>query len=438
LNTTVEDITSTKKRLKIEIPLDIIEKEYKSSLNKVRQTAKIPGFRQGKVPVNLIEKKFGSNIKEDVLDRLVPDYYSKALKDAELVPVTMPTFESTLEIKRNEPLLFSLTVEVRPKISDFNYTGLKIDDIDTHLDDKEIEDTIKMIQEQKAMFDVVDREIKTDDLLVIDYVKLDETGEKELSSNKDQVMNLGSNIAPKGILEAVVGKRKGDVVELDLPSFEGNVEGVVTEEKTGKGNLIRITIKEVKEKRLPEIDDEFAKDFGHESLEILRKKINEGLIITKKENAAKKQKEKLHDFLVESHDFDIPESLIERQLRNLVINKKLADKQSNELTADAKAGAVSENIDDSGLAEKLRPQAMKNAKSAILLDMIAEKEGITVTEEELKARIVLLAQQFQATPEAVINFFVTKDGSLENLKYELRDEKVLDVVLSKAEIIKGE
>lgn len=434
MSITVEDISNTKKRLKIEIPTDIIEKEYKSSLESVRQRAKIPGFRPGKAPVNLIEKKFGEDIKSDIIERLVPDYYSKALKDSELVPVTMPNFEDKPDLKRNEPLSFSFTVEVRPKINDLSYTGLKVEDIAAAVEDKEIEDTLKGLQEERAMFEVVDREIKEDNLIVIDYIKLDPAGVKELSSAKDQVMNLSNNLVPKGILDELVGRKKGDVVEISLPS----VEGEEVKEDTDKGNRLRITVKEVKEKKLPEIDSEFAKDFGHESLESLREKIKEGLLKAKKDNAAKQQKSKLLDMLVESRDFDIPESLLEREIETLVVNEKASKKQTKELISEADAKAATETTDDSELIDKIRPKAVNNVKATILLDMIAEKENISVTEEEMKTKIMLLARHFQTTPEAVINLFVTKDGSLENLKHTIRDEKVLDLILSKAEIIKGE
>ncbi len=442
MNSTVEDISSTKKRLKIEIPSDIIEKEYKTSLDKVRQKAKIPGFRPGKVPVNLIEKKFGNDIKADIIERLVPEYYTKALKEADLVPVTMPSFENKLDIKRNEPLSFTLTVEVRPDISNLNYTGLKIEDIDVTVDEKDIDETIKGLQEERAIYEVVDtsegtgREIRVDDLIVIDYIKFDASGEKELSSGKDQVMKLDNKITPPGIIEEVVGRKKGEVIEISLPSFEGNEPK--EKEKTDTGSRIRITIKEVKEKKLSEIDDEFAKDLNHETLESLKEKIREKILDAKKENALKQQKAKLHDLLIESHNFDVPESLLEKELETLVVNEKLSKKNSKELISEASTGKTSADDDDSEITERLRPKAINNAKSTILLDTIAEKEAITVTEEELKAKIVQLAQHLQTTPDAVINLFVTKDGSLENFRHTVRDEKVLDLVLSKAEIVKGD
>jgi len=431
LTAIIEDISATKKRLKIEIPTEIIEKEFSAGLDNVRQRARIPGFRPGKAPVSLIEKKFGGDIKSDIIDRLVPDYYSRALKEANLVPVTMPKFESAIDLKRNEPLSIALTVEVRPNIADLKYAGLKIDEVVVGVDEKEVDDTIKGLQEERALFEAVDREIKKDDIIVIDYVKYDSSGEKELASAKDQVMNLGNNLAPQGILEALVGRKKGDVTEIDLPSFEGEEAG----EGADKGSRLKITIKEVKEKKLPDIDNEFAKDFGHDTLEAFREKVRESILKAKQDRAAGGSKDKLLEMLVTGHEFDIPESLFEKELEKLVVNEKHARKKSDEVASPESAPA--DAAADDKLAEELKPKAINSVKAAMILDVIAEKENITATEDELKKRIAALAGHFKTTPEAIINFFVTKDGSLDNLNRNIRDEKVLDLVLSKAEIVKG-
>lgn len=424
----VEDISTTKKRLKIEIPIDIIEKEYRESLDSVRKRAKIPGFRPGKAPESLIEKRFGNDIKSDIIDKLVPRYYSDALKEASLVPVTLPHLEESLELKRNHPLSFALTVEVRPNIEDLRYTGLQVETIPATVEDDEIEETLKGLQEERAVFEAVERDIREDDVLIIDYVKLDPTGKKELSSAKEQVMNLGNRITPKGILEEIIGKKKGDTVEITLPSFEGEeqVEG------SGKGNLLRITIKEVKEKKLPGIDDEFAKDLGKDDLSSLRGQVRETILKAKAERAASAQKEKLLSGLIDAYDFDLPETLLEKEIETLVINEKHRKKQA---PPDVQETAAQE--DDSKIAEEVRPKAVRNVKGSILLDLIAEKENITVSEEELRSRITLLARHLQTTPERVMNLYVTKDGSLESLRRTVRNEKVMDLVLSKADIAEG-
>ena len=425
--TTVEDISSTKKRLKIEIPADILEREYSDSVNKIRQRARIPGFRQGKAPVNLIEKRFGDEIRSELLEKLIPTYYAQAVKEADLAPVTMPKIETELDIRRNEPLLFSLTIEVRPKIDTLNYSGIAVSHVEVSIDDKELEDTLKGLQNDRAMFEAVDREVGEDDLLIIDYVKLDPTGEKELSTAKDQVMNLGNKLTPHGILQGLVHKKKGDTVEIVLPE----VVGQELKEDSDKGNRLRITIKEVKEKKLPEIDDEFAKDFGHESLDILKEKIKEGILAAKQGNAQKQQKSKIVDTLIDSHTFDVPESLVGAELQHLIMNERYSDNPAKQENA-ASAAKI-----DTEMAEKLRPKAFRNVKTTIILDAIAEKENITVSEAEMKDRISLIAKQLQATPDAVVNLFMTRDGSLDNLRHNIREEKVLDFLLSRAEITKG-
>jgi trigger factor len=429
LTSAVENISGTKKRLKIEIPTDVVEKEYTESIDKVKQRARIPGFRPGKAPSSLIEKKFGEDIKAEIIDKLVPRYYSDALKEAELVPVTMPEFETAVELKRNEPLSFALTVEVRPAVPDFEYTGLEVEESVPEVEEKEIDEMIEGLREERAMFEAVDREIRKDDLLVIDYVKLDPSGEKELSSAKEQVMDLGNKLAPPAILESLVGRRKGDLVDISVPSFE---KGEAKEEEPGGGSLVRITVKEVKEKKLPEVDDEFAKDFGSETISAFRENVREKIAQAKKDKAAAGQKEKLLDRLVESHEFEVPEALLEHELDKLVVNEKHS---RNKPGAPGDEKPVEE--EDSAIAERLRPKAVHNVKAGILLDIIAEKEGITATEEEMKTRIGLLARHLQTTPDAVINLFVTRDGSLDTFRRTIRDEKVMDLVLSKAEKVKG-
>lgn len=425
--TTVEDISATKKRLKIEIPADILEKEYSDSLDKIRQRARIPGFRQGKTPISIIEKRFGEEIKSEMLEKLVPTYYAQAVKDADISPVSMPKIEEGLNFKRNEPLSFSLTVEVRPKIDNLNYNGIEVGDIEVSVDDGEIEDTVKGLQNDRAMFEAVDRAIGENDLLIIDYVKLDPSGEKELSTAKDQVMNLDNKITPRGILDAVLGKKKGDTVEITLPDVNIEEQKEVAE----KGNRLRITIKEIKEKKLPDLDDEFSKDFGHDSLATLKEKIREGILAAKQGNAKKQQKSSIVDALVNNHTFDVPESLTKAELEHLIMNAKNADQHAQH-SIDAAPDKT-----DKELAEALRPKAMRNVKATIILDEIAEKENISVTEAEMKDRIALIAKQLQATPDAIVNLFMTRDGSLDNLRHNIREEKVLDFLFSRAEITKG-
>lgn len=420
----IEDISSTKKRLTIEIPGDVIDREYKDSLARIRQKANIPGFRPGKAPVNLIEKKFEQEIKSDLVDRLIPKYYTQAMKEADLFPVAMPDFEGDIDINKSGPLSFALTVEVMPKIDNLAYTGLKVEDIPVQVEGNEIDETMKGLREGKAVFEVVDREVREDDLLVIDYAKLDPSGTTELSSAKDQILNLGNKLTPKGILDGVVGRRKGETCEIVLPSVEG--EEIKDDDQ---GNRLRITIREIKEKKLPPVDDEFAKDLGFDTVDALREKIREGILQSKKDKAAGSQKAKLLEALVAGHNVEVPDAMLKREIENLEL-KRLQGNQAG-------PGDAGPEEDEAKTGGDLRQKALHNVRASLILAEIAEKEKVTVTDDELKARINLLARHFQTKPENVINLFVTKDGSLDNLRSSIREEKVLDLVLSKADVVGG-
>ena len=430
MGTVVEDISTTKKRLQIEIPAEVIEREYKEAVAKLKQQARVPGFRPGKTPESLIEKRYGEDIKADIIDRLVPRTYSQALHDASLVPVTMPSFEGgPLEVKRNEPLAFAVTVEVRPDVDNLNYVGLKAQKIDVQVEDREIEETLSGLREEKAVYEAVDREIRAEDLIVIDYVKRDPTGTKELSSGRDQVMNLGNKLAPAGILDELLGKKKGEVVTIRLPKSSED------DEASADGDQLEITIKDVKEKHLPGLDDELAKDLGLDSLSALSDRVKEGILKAKEDKAANEQKGKLLAHLIATYDFAVPESLLEQELETLMVNERAS--QSKGLNKEGAATGSAEAGDESALREKMMPKAVENVKAQILLDIIAEKEQISATEAELKARVAALARQFQTSPENIVNLFMTKDGSMDKLMRTIRDEKTLDALWAKADTTEG-
>ncbi len=416
----VEAINPTKKRLKIEIPSDAIEKEIQNSLEKLRQRTKIPGFRPGKAPINLIEKRFGRDVESEVLEKVIPEFYTKALKEAELKPVARPVFEERLDFKRSNPLSMTLTVEVRPEIDNLNYEGIKVKDIHVDVDEADVENTLKSLQEEKATLEVSEKEVGIDDLVNFDFVDYDIIGGEKTPDAKEQILKIGNELLPKDLYEKLIGKRKGEEVKFTttLP------EDFESKEIAGRTVEIRVVITEVKEKKLPAIDDEFAKDLGADNLNALKEKVREGILRVKKEQTAKAQKAELIEKLVESHNFEVPETLLEMEMSSLVTEARMARQESEE--------------DDESLLSEMKHRALRNVKASILLDVIGDKEGVTVTEDEVKNRIIFMAQRLSATPEAIINLYVSRDGSLEGLRNSIREDKVMDILLSKAVLEKGE
>jgi len=418
----VEDISSTKKRLKIEIPAAEIEKKIKDSLEKVRQKAKIPGFRPGKTPLNIIEKHFGKSAETEAIEKIIPEFYLKALKEADIVPVAQPVLEGELSFQRHGPLSLAFMVEIRPKIENLEYKNIKVKDIPVTVSDEEIEASLKRIQEGKATYEVADKEAEADDLVTVDYeIKYDD----QTLSAKDQMLKIVVGGLPQEIPESLKGKKAGDTAETEA-QFPENFH---VKALAGKKALVKNIIKIVKKQRLPEIDVELAKDMGFETLDALRAGVKEEIEKAKKEQVSKIQKDTILEKLVTAHEFDVPDAILERELAAMVHEIKTG-RQSQ---AGDKTGK-----DDDTLKSELRPEAVKTAKALMLLSIIGEKEGIKVTEEELKEEILNISQRLSMPPESLMRLYVQKDGSLEGLRTSIYEQKVLDVLLSNAAIEKGE
>ncbi|MBM4136800.1 MAG: hypothetical protein FJ241_08220, partial [Nitrospira sp.] len=209
----VEDISPTKKRLRIEIPSDVIEREIKDSLEKLRQRMRIPGFRPGKAPLNLIEKRFGNEVNAEVFEKVIPEFFSRALMEANVNPITPPVFDEKPEFRRNNPIHLSITVEVMPNIENLHYEDIRAKDIPVTVEDADLEDALKKVAGEKAVYEVAEKEIEMDDLVNFDFVDCEVVGEETTPSMKERVSQMGNEMFPPDILEKMIGKKKGDISE---------------------------------------------------------------------------------------------------------------------------------------------------------------------------------------------------------------------------------
>jgi trigger factor len=439
----VEDINATKKRLRIEIPSDVVEREITASLQKIRQNARIPGFRPGKAPISLIQKRFGKEIEAEVLDRLIPEHLTSAIREASVNPVTMPALDEEFHFERNNPINLSVTVEVMPKIENLNYEDITVKDMPFTVEDKDIDETLKRLQNQKAVFEVADKVAETDDLVTFDYVDSEVAGGETDPSVKELISKMGSEIFPPDLMEEVVGKKKGDIVE-----FTTTLDESKSKELAGKTVNVKVRINEVKKKSLPEIDDEFAKDLGFGNLAELREKLRERINDAKKEHVKKIQKAEIIRKLVDLNSVEVPETLLNRELESVSLEKSISspdreqDSESSEIPPEV-LEAVPETGDrekntEAERADKLKERALMNVRASIIVDAIGEKEGVVVTDSEVDERISLMAKRLSATPEAIKNLYMYKQGSLDGVKHSIYEEKVMDLLLSRAAIVKEE
>jgi trigger factor len=431
VNFAVEDINTTKKRLRIEIPADIIEKEIGSSLQKLKQKAKIPGFRPGTAPVSLLEKRFGKEVEAEVLDRVIPEYFSKAIKEANIEPVTFPVIDEKIGFERNKPLNLSFTIEILPQIGEIQYENITITETPVVVNDSDVEESLKSLQESRAVFEVADKEIEVDDLVSFEFIDCAIQGEESTPATiKEQVSQMGNEILPLDIMDKVLGKKKGDLLEFST-TFN---EQCTSKELVGKAADMQLKIGEIKKKNLPAIDEDFAKDLGFENMVEMREKIRERILAIKKEHVARLHKAKIMTQILEPHTFDVPETLLEKELQSLVMQESMARNQSR-ATAPQEG---SEAKDEETLRAEMKQKALMNVRASIILDAIGGKEGITVSDDEVNERIAFLAQRLSTSPEAVRHYYTHQEGSLEGLRHTIFEDKVLDMLLSKAQLEKGE
>ncbi len=406
----IEDISSTKKRLTIEVPAEVLEAEIKKELTNIQKKAKLPGFRPGRAPIHLIEKRFGKEVEADVLEKIIPQHYHMALKEADITPVSNPHIEGSFDFKRNEPITITVNVEVLPKIENLKYEGINVKEIPVEVKDEEIENILKRLSEEKANYESTDEPVNTGDLITFDYQ------DKESGmSDSDMVLKIGSGNYPEEFFNGFIGKRINQQFQIEAEFPEDSPT-----QFAGKRVKLDITIKDIKRRNIPPIDDEFAKDLGFENLEKLRERIKNNLDSVKKKESDRAKQIDILNQILESHTFDLPEGLVNAEIQGAL--------------AEIRAYKKDERSDES-IIEEIKPIAEKNVKTTILLSLIGKKENIQVTEEDIKEEILNLAIRFNTTPDNVVKYYKEKEGAIDILRKNIFERKVLEFLLSKANVV---
>jgi trigger factor len=417
----LEDVTATKKRLKIEVPADAIESEIKKGLNEAQKRARIPGFRPGKAPMHLIEKKFGKEIEADVLEKIIPEYYLKAIKEADITPVSRPAVEEFFEFKRNEPVSMTVSVEVRPGVENLNYENVTVKEVPVEVKDEEVNAVLNRLAEERATYESVDDAVNAGDLVTIDYtaeykedeIKGDSTrGTLSPLCGKDVVLKVGNGPYPQEFFDGLIGKKKDEefIIEASFPEDSQT-------QFAGKRPKFEVKMKDIKRRNLLAIDDEFAKDLGFENIGQLKDRVKENIIASKNRDAERTKQREILDKLIESHSFDVPEGLLNAEISGIM----------GEIRA-----AGNDQRTDEEIREEIMPHAEKSVRASILLELIGEKEGINVSDKEIKEEILNIAQRHYISPENVMKYYMAKEGSLEGLKQSVFEKKVLNFLLSKS------
>ena len=408
-----------------ELTIEVEGPEVKNALEEVYQylsyTANIPGFRKGRVPRKILKKRFGATIEQSVADKILKKYLEKALEEHGVKPVA-DVFLTDIKLDEEKPaVVIVVKFEVPPEIELKNLEEITVEVPKTEFSEEQVENYINQLREQNAEWKTVDREIKEGDLVEVEYEITDtESGQKETG---ETAAVIGEGLFRKEIEEALKGKKAGDEIELKgLPIYDQ--EG----KEVGKVD-IKIKVKAVKEKVLPELNDEFAKKLGlGETWEEARKKIEEQLK-EQFEKAKEQQKlEKLLTKLVEEHKFDIPETLVRREL-DALLRQRIQELQAY--------GINPKQINQQQLINELMPIAIFNVASRLILDKLADQLGVEVSEEEVNAEIEKLAKAYNV-PVEEFKKSLQEQGLIEAIKADLRRNKALEEAAKRVKFVEVE
>jgi trigger factor len=424
MKVSVEEINSIKKKMSVEVPEEQVIKEVDSFYRELSQKAKIKGFRPGKVPRNILERHFKDYVKTEVIQKLIQESYPQALSEAKLHPVSNPLIDPG-EMEGGKPFQYAATIEIKPEIKLEGYIGLKIEGKKEGVKDEEVEERLKNLQNIHAQLKTVSdpRPVQPGDFVILDYEASMENKPLDEGKATDFTVEVGSGRFIPDLEEKLVGLKPDEEkeVEVSFPDDYGYKKWA------GKTLSFHVKIKEVKEKILPILDDEFAKDLGgYSSLEDLRLKLREEIEKEKKLILERQFKDQMVEQLLQANSFEVPESLVEEQTRTLV--------------SDTKMRLATQGVDFKNLGlseEKLqgdyREMAQKQVRTFLILEKIADQEGITVTDGEAEDRVREISERIHQKFDVVKRYY-EKNGLIPEVKAGIMSEKILNFLLEKANV----
>lgn len=417
----VESISSVKKKINVVFPGEKVGEKIDKAYNKLRKTVKINGFRPGKAPRNILEKQYKDRVLGEVLDDILKESYPEIIAKEGLQPVAYPDFGGE-EIREGEDFAFSLSVDVRPDIEPKGYEGITLKKEEAPLSDNDVAGELERLQRSFATFsDVEGRGIEKGDVVTFDFEGFINNEPIENGKAENSNLEIGSKQFIPGFEEGMAGMKKGESgdVKATFP------EDYHVKELAGKEALFKVSIKEIRKADLPELDDEFAKDVGdYDSLDALKERIKKDLTASREEETKRKMHKDLIDAIIKENPIEVPDSMVKRQAQYK------ADETRKQMTS---YGMPKEEIERniSSMADAILKDAERQVKSGLLLEAIAEKEGITVEKEDIEKYYEDMAEKSGRPLEEIRKYFGDKRDYVVTT---VLDNKIFDYLLDKAKI----
>lgn len=392
----VEKLEKNMAKLTIEVSAQDLEKAIEDAFQKNKNKISVPGFRKGKVPRKMVEKMYGQEIfYEDAVNALIPEAYEKALDECTEDIVSSPKID-VVQIEAGKPFVFTAEVALKPEVKLGKYKGVTVDKVSTEVTDEEVDAEVGRERENNARnVEVTDRPVKDGDITTIDFEGFVDGVPFEGGKGENYPLTIGSGTFIPGFEEQLIGAEIGREVEVNV-TFP---EDYQAEELKGKAAVFKCTVKEIKEKELPELDDEFASEVSEfETLAEYKADVR-GKLEEKKAKEAKDAREAaVIDAIVKDSDMEIPEPMLETQQRQMV--DEFAQRiQMQGLSMEQYMQFTGASYDQ--LTEQVKPQAEKRIQSRLVLEAIAKAENITATDEEFEEELKVMAQAYQMEVDKV-------------------------------------
>ena len=415
-----------KREIELEIPAENVTKATEKAAREIARVARIPGFRPGKAPVTLIRRRFAEDIQGEVLQSLVPEYLEKALDEKKMIPVTRPEVDQ-VEFKEGEPLKFRAVFEVLPEfeLSDYKNIEVQVDAVEAG--EAQVDKAIEEMRDRAATFLPVEGRPAKDGDFVLMKLNGTPVGEGEPVEADNIMCHVGAEETLESFTENLRGANAGETKK-----FRIEYPGDYPDEKLkGKTYDYSVDVQAIKEKKLPEVNDEFAKEVAGEAASVtnlaeMRKKILENLQTSKEQQQSGQAKDRILEELVKKHDFPVPQALVEHQMDIRL------ERAARSLAAQG-VDPRTVNVDWKAMRSGQHDRAVNDVKAELLLDRIASAEKIDATDEDVDKELGLLAEN-SGESATTLRARLTKQGSLDRMKSKLRSDKTIDWLYRNARI----
>ncbi len=421
MQVTVDDLSSVKKTLHIEIPEEDVTRELDEAYKNLKKTAKIKGFRPGKAPRAVLERRFKKDVNADVSSKLIQESLIQAIQDKALRVVGTPRIDPT-ELKEAGPYQFTATVEINPEIDDIDFKGLALKKTRYRVTDEEVEAQLKLLQRNMARLEPLEEErpAAMEDYVLIDYEGF-EGGQpmQELQKTENYSLKLGRGMISKDFDEQIVGLGKGEDREFTIDFADDYFNAKLA----GKTVTFKVLLHDIRKEILPDLDDEFAKKVGpFENFDALRKEIVDNLTNGYEKRSEQELNEQIFLSLLDKTDFEVPDALVDYELDHII--------------ADAERSFQYHNMDPEQIGltrdkmkERYRDTAEKQVRRHLILSKIIDQEKLDLTDEELDAGFEEMAGRVSQPVEQIKSFYRQDREQLDFFKHTLLEKKAIKLII---------